>query len=292
MLYSSHPKQVERARPLLGTVTRIRCRGSTWHTANHSIDAAFREIALVHRLMSFHEPESDVSRLNAHAAAGPIRVHAHTFAVLRTALEIARASSGVFDITIADRMVAWGRLPRPASKYLPDSRGSWECIELIEPDQVAFHMPLWIDLSGIAKGYAVDLALATVVGDANVGWCINAGGDMSVAGPGAERVGLRNLAFEGDLWPVLELENGSLASSGGIDEFPTRAGPHVHGRHRGAVGPGSFAAVVAERCIIADALTKVVLAENGCADSILKTYGATAFLHRPLIGWTQFGAVP
>ena len=292
MPYSSHPRPIERARPLLGTVTRIRCRGGTWHSANRSIDAAFREIALVHALMSFHEPGSDVSRLNAHAAAEPIRVHAHTFAVLRTALEIARASDGVFDITIADRMVTRGLLPIPTSKHRPDGRGSWQHIELIEPDQVAFHMPLWIDLGGIAKGYAVDLALATVSGDSTVAWCINAGGDIRVAGPGAERIGLRNLAFEGDLWPVLELENGSLASSGGIDELQTRAGSHVHGRHRGPVGSDRFAAVVAESCTIADAMTKLVLAEGDGADGILKTYGATAFLHRPFHGWTQFGAAP
>jgi thiamine biosynthesis lipoprotein len=290
MPYSSPPRPIERARPLLGTVVRIRCRGGIWHSANRSIDAAFREIARVQELMSFHEPDSDVSRLNAHAVAGPLRVHAHTFAVLQTALEIARASDGAFDITIADRMVAWGLLPRPASKHQPDGRGSWQHIELVEPDQVAFHMPLWIDLGGIAKGYAVDLALATVAGDTNIGWCINAGGDIRVAGPAAERVGLRNLVFEGDLWPVLELENGSLASSGGIDEVPTRAGAHVHGRHRGAIGSGSFAAVVAENCVIADAMTKVVLAERSGADSILKTYGATAFLHQPSHGWTQLGA--
>lgn len=289
MPYLSHPRPVERARPLLGTVTRIRCRGSNWQSANRLIDAAFREIALVHELMSFHEPASDVSRLNARAAAGPLIVHRHTFAVLRTALEIARASDGVFDITIADRMVESGRLPSPVSKYQPDGRGTWQHIELIEPDQVVFHMPLWIDLGGIAKGYAVDLALATVMDNPNTVWCINAGGDLKVAGPGAERVGLRNLAFEGELWPVLEIENGSVASSGGIDEFPNQAGPHLHGKSRQAVSSGSFAAVVADRCIIADALTKVVLAEEKGADGILKTYGATAFLHRPSIGWAQLG---
>ena len=50
-----------------------------------AIDAAFAAVARVHRLMSFQESTSDVSRVNRHAATTAVEVHPWTYAVLTTA---------------------------------------------------------------------------------------------------------------------------------------------------------------------------------------------------------------
>ncbi len=294
MRSSSRQNRAERVRPLLGTLVHVSCIGLPSELAHRRSDEAFAAVADVHRLMSFHEPTSDITRLNQGASSAPVEVDPQTFAVLSLALEVAQASSGAFDISIAERLVRWGRLPRPPAAPTPDPAASWRDIELLEGGRVRFHRPLWIDLGGIAKGFAVDRAIQRVTGDPSVRWIVNAGGDLRVTGEGAERVLLRtDSQVEGDAG-VVDLENASLASSsgrgqGGRADGET-VGPHIDGRRRRAVGGRSFVSVVAEDCAVADALTKVVLALRSRAAGVLERYGATAFLHDTRGGWKTLGA--
>jgi thiamine biosynthesis lipoprotein len=86
---------IERARPLLGTTVSIRVHGLSDTDAHSAIDEAFEDIALIHRLMSFHETDSDVSRLNREAADRPIEVHPATFDVLKHADEMSQTIGGM-----------------------------------------------------------------------------------------------------------------------------------------------------------------------------------------------------
>ena len=64
--------RVRRARPLLGTFVEIEAAGSSQAGVISAIDAAFEAVATVNRLMSFHDPDSDVSRLNRDAFYRPV----------------------------------------------------------------------------------------------------------------------------------------------------------------------------------------------------------------------------
>ncbi len=265
--------------------------------AHQAIDAGFAVIEEIHRLMSFHEGASDVSALNRGASTAPVAVAAHTYHVIRGALEFSAASGGVFDVTIGRQLVAWGFLPRPDNAPDPDPQASWRDIELLENGQIRFRRPLWIDLGGIAKGYAVDCAVEKIAALGAMQCSVNAGGDLRVAGPDAERVLLRTDAARDtvppDTVPVLEIDNGSLASSSGREQRRTYqdadVGPHVHGGRAVTTGLDSFVSVVAERCMVADALTKVVLAQGDEAERLLQDYGATAYLHNARGDWRVLG---
>jgi FAD:protein FMN transferase len=126
--------------------------------AHEAIEAAFDEIALVHRKMSFHDPESDVGQLNRFGYRRPVEVHHYIREVLQWALQVAEHSNGCFDIAVGRELVEWEFLPRPAEAFV-DPAGSWQDIELRAGGEVEFHRPLWIDLGGIEKGYAVDRAV-------------------------------------------------------------------------------------------------------------------------------------
>src|SRR5712691_2096227 len=89
-----------RARPLLGTFVEITAAGASRSDLHAAIEGAFQAVADVHRLMSPHEPESDVSRLNREASARAVSVHPWTYDVLRLAVELHEASGGVFDVTV------------------------------------------------------------------------------------------------------------------------------------------------------------------------------------------------
>jgi len=258
-----------------------------------AIEAGFAAIADTHRLMSFHEPDSDLSRVNRDAFAGPVQVDCQTFAVLTRAAELSAVSGGAFDVTVAAALVAWGFLPRPQSHHQPDPQANWRDIELIPPDLVRFRRSLWIDLGGIAKGYAVDRAAEAMALPSTAQCSINAGGDLRVSGPETERVLLRAPRTEGAAIPVVELRNASLASSSGRDD-QRRAegrmvGPHLDAGRGRSVGARTFVSVVAENCMIADGLTKIVLARRGHCVTSLRKFGATAYLRDARGNWRTLG---
>jgi thiamine biosynthesis lipoprotein len=79
-------------------------------------------------------------------------------------------------------------------------------------------------------------------------------------------------------WPALELADAAVASSSGS--------AHIHGRTRTAADARASVGVVAATCMIADALTKVVLAAGAAASSaVLARFGAQACVHDSAAGW-------
>lgn len=286
----SPSRVIERARPLLGTVVRIRVEGLDPAVAHAAISGAFRLIEDIHRLMSFHSPDSELTALNRLAARSPVTVSAHTWAVLSQAVEIARASGGVFDPTVAPALVAAGLTPEPDVDW-PDPSADWTDIRLGADGEVAFTRPLWIDLGGIAKGYAVDCAVDHLERRRPTRLCVEAGGDLRLAGPGTERVYLAAPQMSAEQ-PMLEVENASIASSGSLPSPHGADGdwtsPHIDPRTRAPCRTDRFVTVVARRCMDADALTKVVMAAAAASAGVLARRQAQAFLYDGS-SWTHLG---
>ena len=284
---------VRRARPLLGTVVAIAIDGTPDREAHALIEAGFKVIEEIHRLMSFHAPASDVSRLNREAAVRSVKVNPNTFAVLSRAVSFAAASGGAFDITVAAKLVEAGLLPQPDGAGVPDPAASWRDIELTADGCVRFHRPLWIDLGGIAKGFAVDRAIERIGQSSGAQRCVNAGGDLRVCGPAEQMVYLKLPSSGGEL-PAVMLQNASLASSSGLmdgrEGDRARSGPHIHGVYRRVIGSRSFVSVIAPECIVADVFTKIVMAQGMRADALLQRFGATALLYQQGRGWSRLGA--
>ena len=229
--------RTRRARPLLGTLVDIRVDGMDEARALSAIGQAFAEIADVHRLMSFHEAASDVSRINRDASRAPVTVDARTREVIALALAFARESHGRFDPTVAAELVAWNRLPRPRDAPAPSAGASWRDIEVLDDGRIRATKPLWIDLAGIAKGYAVDRAIECLVALGIEAACVNAGGDLRRIGAGTEPVHIRMPSAPYRPLRTLLLGEGSIASSGSyferahVDAFAHRRRPlHRRGR--------------------------------------------------------------
>src|SRR5215475_11876150 len=119
--------EVRRCRPLLGTFVEIQAFGTNAAKLKGAVEAGFFAIAQVHRLMNFHDPESDVSRMNRDARHKPVRVHPWTWRVLNSAQEFSRNAHGIFDVTTAGQLVKWNYLPRFGARF---GRGSWRDIIL------------------------------------------------------------------------------------------------------------------------------------------------------------------
>ncbi|WGR99518.1 FAD:protein FMN transferase [Bradyrhizobium sp. ISRA443] len=275
---------IRRARPLLGTFVEIEVAAAAEPETAAAIDAAFDAVAEVHRLMSFHEHDSDVSRLNRDAGIRPTRVHAWTFQVLEAAVEMHRRSKGVFDVTIAPELQAMGLLPGlDGDPIIMPERRVIDPIELSPEQTVRLRSPaIAIDLGGIAKGFAVDRAIEVLRGFDIPGGLVNAGGDLRVFGQGSHTVHLRDPGDPLRLLACIELTDEALASTARRFDLVDGAAPGVSaiidpftGKPTGAV---TGATVRAPSCMIADALTKVVMISWTGAGDLLAHYGASALL--------------
>jgi thiamine biosynthesis lipoprotein len=278
---------VRRARPLLGTFVEITATGRPAATLHAAIDAAFRAIATVHRLMSFHEASSDVSRVNRHAATTAVAVHPWTYAVLTTAADLFRRSDGVFDVTVAPELQALGVLPRAVDESPITTRPRTDrAIELLSGHRVRFGEPgIRIDLGGIAKGFAVDRAI-DVLTDAGIpGGLVNAGGDLASFGPDGHRVHLRDPRDPRRVLGTVTVKAAGLATTGGrFDPFigiGARWSEVVDPRCAAAAPAIVGVTVRAPSCTIADALTKVVMIGGERALAVLDHYRASAMFSLP-----------
>ena len=284
-----HRDEVCRARPLLGTVVEIRATSSNAQPSLHAaVDAAFAAIERVQRLMSYHDPDSDLSALNRNAACTEQRVDAATYAVIESALRIAALSEGAFDPCVGERLERWGYLPGSAATA--DSRrefaGRWPDVQLLGQCRVRFARPLLLDLGGIAKGYAVDRAVHTLRAAGVEEISVNAGGDLRVAGARAHTIRLRHPLAPDLSAATLVLQDTALATSAAY--YSRRRLPF--GEVSALLDPRSSrpyvdngcVSVRAGDCMSADALTKVVLfAAPQLAERTLAACGAQAFVQSP-----------
>jgi thiamine biosynthesis lipoprotein len=276
------PAWLCRARPSLGTLVAISVndRRSDLHL-HAAVDAAFAGIERVHALMSFQAPDSELSRLNRDAAVRPQQVDPHTYAVFQTALRMAAVSGGAFNPCIAPLLEKWGLLPRREAPA--DFADSWRHIELLPGMRIRYSARVRVDLGGIAKGYAVDLAVESLRRSGIENLVVNAGGDLRVAGHGSHIVRLRHPSAPLCAMHTAALSNAALATSAGY--FSRRASPT--GEVSALVNPRNGTpylgersiSVRAENCMTADALTKVVLfAAPAITETVLEEFNAEAFV--------------
>lgn len=271
-----------RARPLLGTLVEIAASGTTADAVQLAISNAFAAMEQVHQWMSYQSLDSDISRINQYGYASPVKVAAATWDVLQAAARFSAASDGLFDITVASTLTKLGFLPRHAGFPRSSGQGNWQHVVLLPEQQVQLTRRLRIDVSGIAKGYAVDQAIAALQAAGMTCGRVNAGGDLRLFGDRSQIVQVRHPASPGQMLPVVELQHGAAATSAGYYTQRCYQGrlvtPLIHPHTRVAADVQRSVTVLAEDCMTADALTKVVHADPSQAIQILRQFGARALM--------------
>lgn len=251
---------MRRCRPLLGTFVEVAA------DSGDAIEAGFEAIARVHALMSAHLPDSELNRINRFAHQRGVAVSTETAAVLERALRWWRLSGGAFDVVAAGgRSLADGRIPCHPGQPRPDATDSSALI--LDGGEVRLTAPACLDLGGIAKGYALDQAIAAMRRCGACHGLVNAGGDLS--GFGAEPWAATVVHPE-TRCPAVEvaLRDEALCTSAGVD------GSIAH------LPRGSrwiSVSVRAPSACDADALTKLVWQEPSNVAHLLDGAGASAF---------------
>jgi thiamine biosynthesis lipoprotein len=234
---------LRRLRVALGTWVAIEASAQSEAIAAGAIEAAYAAVCEVERRMHPEREGSDIVRINSAALRVRTPIQASTWEVLRLARRLNELTRGVFD------------------PCLPSSPGRLTDLELSGPlagsaPWVVRRAPLALDLGGIAKGYAIDRAIAALgAAGCNAG-AVNAGGDLRLFGARRETILLR---YPDHSYLALHLQNAALAVSD-LDEPRRPPGHRGYYVRTGAAGTSRrYAAVQAPDAMTADALTKCVL---------------------------------
>ena len=248
--FSTAPRQagseraLRRARPLLGTLVEIGAADADSARAAAAIGAAFDRIAAIQSRLSRFDEASEIGRFNAAPGGACIAVGAETRAVLAAALALRDASEGLFDVSLGSGASAWRCNENDLHKLSANVR---------------------LDLGGIAKGFAVDAAVATLGAHGVASGWVNAGGDLRVFGALTLPIDLRD-ERAGGVRRFATLGDGSFATS-------------RLARGRTADARPGHASVAAPECMWADALTKIVIASGDATHPILARFEARAWCH-------------
>ena len=159
-------------------------------------------LAGVDERMSTYRPESEVSRFNRARTTDPFPVSADTLAVLRHALEISELTGGAFDVTVGPLVDAWGFGPAGDPAALPTD-GDIDRLRRqvgfrklrIDPAASSIRKQdprLALDLSALAKGYAVDRVAERLQAEGLGSYLVEVGGEVRAGG----------LSPRGDPWRV------------------------------------------------------------------------------------------
>jgi thiamine biosynthesis lipoprotein len=265
----AEPRTAVIGRLMLGTLVETEARHESVAAARDALGAAFDRIDDVDRLMSvFHD--SEVTRLARAAGAEAVPVSEDTYRVLAEARAVAAVTRGALDVTILPLMRLWtaaaarGRVPSRAEL---DATARLVGVEGLFLDPRARTARLGepgagVDLGGIGKGYAVDIAVDALRARGVQSGIVNAGGDLRVLGrsPGGTpwRIGLRHPLRPDSLLLALWVEDEAVCTSGNYFRYFTVAGRrygHVLDPRRGTPAePALSATVVAPRAMRADGL--------------------------------------
>lgn len=184
-------------------------------------------LAAVNAQMSTYDSASELSRLNARPDTSAVHLSAPLAAVVRLSLDVHQQSGGRFDITVGPLVDAWGFGPAPRPRVSLTDR----TLDSLQAFTGSHLLRLWgdslmrrdprvrIDLSAVAKGYAVDAVSNWLITAGETSHLVEIGGELRARGRNAAgepfRVGVeepdpqsRRARF------VVGLADGAIATSG------------------------------------------------------------------------------
>lgn len=230
--------------------------------------------------MSNYLSDSEISRFNRAEAGVAVRVSIETFDVVREAVRVSEATGGAFDVTVAPLVRLWGfgagaspRTEPPSEEAISKARArvGYQNI-VLDDDMVTLTKKidgLECDLSGIAKGYAVDRVSQALEARGHRDYMVEVGGEVRTLGKNSSgeawRIGIEKpVPGVREIERVIPLSGLAVATSGDYRNFyqlGAKRYSHLINPRTGRPVDDHFASVsvIDETCMRADALASALL---------------------------------
>ena len=193
----------------------------------------------INQKMSTYIPQSELSLFNEHASTAVYPLSRETKEVIAAAQIISKYSNGAFDISVKPLVDLWGFGPKAIESLPQDSDIAlilgivgYDMIH-IQEDGIRKDVPeLEIDLSSIAKGYAVDQIGLLLEEKGYHNYMVDIGGEIRAKGLNTQnrawRIGIETPdAQRGSYTEIISLENMSIATSGDYRNYYEQDGKRI-----------------------------------------------------------------
>ncbi len=212
-----------------------------WHengiVAEQALAAVMSEMRRIDALMSPYKKTSELSLLNKNAHPSAYRVSSELFDLIKKSNRISELTHGAFDITYASvgRYYDYREAHRPADAQMEKALAAIDYRHLVfdnEKQAIRFaHESVYVDLGGIAKGYAVDRCINLLIDLGFSQAMVSAGGDSRIVGDHRGQpwsVGVKNPRDPQAMVAVLPLENTAISTSGDYERYFIEEGVRYH----------------------------------------------------------------
>ncbi|MFH1783289.1 MAG: FAD:protein FMN transferase [bacterium] len=208
-------------RRLLGTHVQVKVVSKNKVQAQAAIEAAFKEIERVEKLASGFIADNELSRLNDKGVSN----NEELFLIIDKALAVSRLTGGAFDISVLPLVELWGfksgehRVPDDEEIIETLAGVGYQGIKLDYEQHKVYLNNRRVDLSGVAKGYAIDMAIKLLRARGIKKALVNAGGDIRFIGERTWNIGIRHPRIQDELVKNLSLKDRAIVTSGDYEKF-------------------------------------------------------------------------
>jgi thiamine biosynthesis lipoprotein len=239
MALPAHAEWVRRVTDgIMGTRITVELWADDRAKADQAIDAVLDEMRHIDESMSTYKPTSEVSLVNAGAAAGPMPITKELFDLLTTAKEYSVLTEGAFDITYASvgYLYDFRKHVRPDESQIDAALPAIDYHHLLldpKKQTVQFSQKgVRIDLGGIAKGYSVDCGIDVLKARGFTRAYVSAGGDSRIIGDRFGKpwlVGIRDpTKGPGEVITRIPLVDAAISTSGDYERYFEEDGVRYH----------------------------------------------------------------
>ncbi len=227
----------EQTRNYMGTRVHVEVWSDDAVSATAGINAVMDEMDRIEKMMSPMIASSALSLLNREGAQRAVAVPPELFEVIQKSVVVSRLSNGAFDVTFA----SVGRYYDYRAKKRPDAATLAAALPAINYRHLQLdarahtvhftHPGVYVDLGGIAKGYAVDRGITLLRARGFKEMLVNAGGDTRLLGDRHGKpwvIGIKDPAGGDKPAALLPLENVAVSTSGDYERFFDEGGVRYH----------------------------------------------------------------
>jgi thiamine biosynthesis lipoprotein len=273
---SPHKMSVyQKSKALLDTFVTVTVVADSNATADKAIDNAFDVIENFGELVNFYSDKSEVSAINRNAGIRAVKVSPVTIDIIERAVYVAKKSNGAFDPTIGPEIKLWDFL----NKIKPSDTEIRKNLSLVNYKNIIIDKDnstvflkrenMLLDLGGIAKGYAADLAVKTLKKMGISAGIVAVAGDIEAFGLKPDKkpwmIGIKNPRQKNnddEIIAKIRLSGKAISTSGDYERYFILNGQRFHHLLDPKTGYPAYGcqsvSVIADQGVLTDAFSTAV----------------------------------
>lgn len=253
--------QLSKARPMFGKTAHISIIGPEGPCSARVLESALNVAESFEATVDRTNPYSEISYISDADVGSYIPVSDWLWRALQVANDISYRTDGLFDVVAAGT----------------DGRAHWTDLDLSCQGLVRTRKKLSVSLSGLSRGFAVDLAVKALQEVGVQAGLVDIGGRIRAFGIRDWRVEFSQTAGSGKAPSVpVPVSNDAIAGYGGCFGHSKLYDFENNCLSSSREWPGLNMLVRSRSCAVADALTKVAALTPKDSQKLLKQFGAKA----------------